>query len=153
MADRYLKATGNWNNNNTWSATDGGAAGASFPTAGDNAYITANGNGLTLTVNVNSTCEDFICSGATTATVAGASNIIVNGSITLLSSMTWTKTGQIQLRGTAARSITTNGLSTTSCTHWNLETSSGTMTVQDELTCSIVFYAGGVFDLNGQTIN
>ncbi|KKN71499.1 hypothetical protein LCGC14_0420780 [marine sediment metagenome] len=115
MADRYLKATGNWADNNTWSATDGGAAGASFPTSADNAYITANGNGLTLTVDVNlSACLSLVCSGATTATLAipAAVSLLVGGSITFTAEMTVTgvnATSVIRMVGTGT--LTTAGLS------------------------------------------
>lgn len=42
MASRYSVATGNWNSTSTWAATSGGAAGASFPVAGDDVFIDAN---------------------------------------------------------------------------------------------------------------
>ena len=38
-ADRYSVASGNWNATSTWSAKSGGAAGVSFPVAGDNVTI------------------------------------------------------------------------------------------------------------------
>jgi len=46
MADRYFRASGatqDWNATNTaiWSATDGGATGASVPTASDNVFFTS----------------------------------------------------------------------------------------------------------------
>lgn len=53
MADRYARATGNWNSTSTWSATSGGAAGASVPVAGDNVYIDTN---YTVTLTANAEC-------------------------------------------------------------------------------------------------
>jgi len=52
-ADRYSVATGNWNQNSTWSATSGGAPGASFPGSGDNAIIEG---GYTVAITANAAC-------------------------------------------------------------------------------------------------
>jgi hypothetical protein len=62
MADRYwVGGSGSWNSTTKWSATSGGASGASVPTASDNAIFDANsGAGLyTVTVTDNSTCADL----------------------------------------------------------------------------------------------
>lgn len=53
MADRYAVATGNWNATSTWSATDGGGAGASVPVAGDNVFVQA---AVTVTLTDNAAC-------------------------------------------------------------------------------------------------
>ena len=45
--DRYSVATGNWNVTSTWSATSGGASGASVPIASDIVFVE---NGYTVTV-------------------------------------------------------------------------------------------------------
>ncbi|HEY6062222.1 MAG TPA: hypothetical protein VIV35_01365, partial [Chitinophagaceae bacterium] len=50
-ANRYSVATGNWNVTSTWSATSGGASGASVPAASDIVVIEG---GFTVTLNVNS---------------------------------------------------------------------------------------------------
>jgi hypothetical protein len=43
MADRYwVGGSGSWNSTTKWSATSGGASGASVPTASDNAIFDAN---------------------------------------------------------------------------------------------------------------
>ncbi|GJM29013.1 MAG: hypothetical protein DHS20C17_16480 [Cyclobacteriaceae bacterium] len=55
-ADRYWIAAGpaNWNNAANWSASSGGAGGASVPVAGDNAIFDGNGLGICgINVNVN----------------------------------------------------------------------------------------------------
>lgn len=102
MASRFLKATGNWADNNSWSATDGGAAGASYPQAGDNAFLTANGNGLTLTLAADAACDSFVCSGATTATLAGTKKLTVGGNVTLLATMTIPNTITFTVTGTGS---------------------------------------------------
>jgi len=100
MADRYLKATGNYSAVATWSATDGGAAGASAPTSADNVYITANGNGLTLTLDAASAAALVLCSGATTATLAGTQTWTIGGNVTLLATMTIPNTITFTITGT-----------------------------------------------------
>jgi hypothetical protein len=108
--NHYLKATGNWADAGTWSDTDGGVAGTTFPVAGDSVYITANGNGLTLTIAADAFCDKLICSGANTATIAqGVNGLHIYGDLTLLSTMTYTGTGDLWLRGSPTN-LTTNGL-------------------------------------------
>ncbi len=55
-ADRYSVATGNWNNVATWSATSGGAPGASVPVAGDNVFIEG---GFTVTTTAIAACANL----------------------------------------------------------------------------------------------
>uniref|UniRef100_A0A6M3IQ43 Uncharacterized protein n=1 Tax=viral metagenome TaxID=1070528 RepID=A0A6M3IQ43_9ZZZZ len=153
MADRYLKATGNWNNNNTWSATDGGAAGASFPTSSDSVHFTANSNGLTLTVNVSSNCINFVADEANTATVAGASNITVTGNVTLHANMTWSHTGVLFCVDTAGNKTLTSAGKTFGGQVW-FSGAGGGYTLQDDLSCgtnSFVPYRGTI-NTNGQMV-
>lgn len=102
MANRYLKATGIWADNNTWSATDGGAAGATYPVAGDAVLITASGNGLTLTLAAAAASDSFVCSGANNATLAGTQTLTVGGNVTLLATMTIPNTITFVVTGTGA---------------------------------------------------
>ena len=152
MADRYLKATGDWNNNATWSATDGGAAGASFPVAGDDVFITANGDGLTLTVNVTSFCAAVLGSGATTATITMNSVLVTTGDLTFLSTMTINGNNTINLAGNS--NLTTNGLAVRG--GFKKTTVGTTTTLQDNLTTNSAFgqfgLSSGTLDLNGKTI-
>lgn len=69
-ADRYAVATGNWNATSTWSATSGGAPGATVPGSGDNAYIPS---GITVTL---------------TAAVSGLKTIDVTGTLNVNSTLT-----------------------------------------------------------------
>ena len=53
MPDRYaLSVNTDWFDTANWSASDGGAAGASVPTDADDVYLTANSGNITLTGNV-----------------------------------------------------------------------------------------------------
>ena len=95
MADaqaRYAVATGNWNATTTWSATSGGAPGASVPTAANDVFIgdfvvTLNVNGacLSLTIGATGGTPTFNI-GAFTLTVSG--NFTLNGDRNVLVSMT-----------------------------------------------------------------
>lgn len=85
MADRYLVVTGNWNNTACWSATDGGAGGASFPVDGDNVYITATSGTKYVTVNVASACTTLNCTGSTAVSpVLLGANLTIGGTFTLI---------------------------------------------------------------------
>jgi fibronectin-binding autotransporter adhesin len=80
MADRYwVGGTGNWNSTSKWSATSGGASGASVPTASDNAIFDANSatsNAYVVTIQASQTCADltytpFAGDGATQFSIIG----------------------------------------------------------------------------------
>lgn len=62
MADRYLRATGNWNGP-VWAATSGGAAGsAATPTADDSAIIDGS---FTVTLTADAVCSNISHGGGT----------------------------------------------------------------------------------------
>ena len=92
MADRYwVLGTGSWSSTNTanWSASSGGAGGASVPTASDNVFFDVNSNvgtgAFTVTMaNSPRVCNDFLASGLDgTMTLAGTSiALTVSGSLT-----------------------------------------------------------------------
>ena len=114
MADRYwILGTGSWSSTNTanWSASSGGAGGASVPTAADNVFFDANSNvgtgAFTVTMaNTPRVCNDFTASGLDgTMTLAGAS-IALNVS----GSLTWPATGFIRTyNGVTTFNATTTG--------------------------------------------
>ena len=122
MANHYLKATGNWSAAATWSDTDGGAAGAAAPVAGDAVFFTANGNGLTCTIDGASACDSILASGGCTATLAGTQTITVGGNVTLLASMTvpntitWVITGTGNFAGATLTTLGTINLNGTAHT-------------------------------------
>jgi hypothetical protein len=102
MADRY-GLTGNWNSTGSWSATDGGASGASFPVAGDRVFLTSNTG--TITVNVSSACGDFTMTGGT---LAGSSALAIDGSSSWGGTISYT--GTITYKATATgKTIANNG--------------------------------------------
>ncbi|MEG0848437.1 MAG: hypothetical protein RSF34_16065 [Flavobacterium sp.] len=80
-ADRYLIATGNWNNPAVWAASSGGTGGAGFPVAGDNVFIE---RGFTITVNIpNAQCSSLQLGGTTIASSPGTLTFAASGSPSL----------------------------------------------------------------------
>lgn len=63
MANRYLVATGDYDDTAVWSASSGGAPGASVPTASDAARCDANSGTNTLTITHNAACRAVYCFG------------------------------------------------------------------------------------------
>ena len=122
MADRYwILGTGSWSSTNTvnWSASSGGAGGASVPTAADNVFFDANSNvGVTtFTVTMANTprvCNDFTAAGLDgTMTLAGSAiGLTVSGSLTFqATNFTRTYTGTTTFNATTTgKTVTTNGV-------------------------------------------
>lgn len=94
MANRYwVGGTGTWDGSNTanWSATSGGASGASVPTIADAAFFNASSGGGTVTLGANVDCLTVNFSGFTgtfdfstyDVNVAGNAATVVNISSTI----------------------------------------------------------------------
>ena len=122
MADRYwVLGTGSWSSTNTanWSASSGGAGGASVPTASDNVFFDANSNVLatafTVTMaNSPRVCNDFTASGLDGAMTLAGSGIAltVSGSLTFqATNFTRSYTGVTTFNATTTgKTITANGV-------------------------------------------
>lgn len=132
MADRYwVGGSGNWDATSTtnWSATSGGAGGASAPTSADNVIFDAGSNvgtgAFTVTVTgtsgASSVCNDFstggaggALDGAMTLSMGATAILSCYGSMTLPSTnFTWTGTSGailLFLATTTGKTITTNGV-------------------------------------------
>lgn len=115
MADRYwVGGTGTWNTTSTtnWSASSGGASGASVPTVADNVFFDQAGT-YTVTMTGALACLDITVSAGTVTFATGTSPTLdVRGSMTLLAGTVWNSTGNITFTSTSTgRTITTNGVS------------------------------------------
>lgn len=113
MANRFwVGGTGNWDAAGTthWSATSGGASGASTPTNSDDVFFDGNSGGGTVTSTWPAFTKDFTCTGFT-GTITGASNLAFEckGSFTLASGMTWTRAGGISFTGVSSHTINLAG--------------------------------------------
>lgn len=90
---RYAVATGNWDSTTVWSATPGGAAGATAPLAQDNVVFTSGVGAITVTVNSRrALCNDLTMTGST-ATISFTGNdgqAFVYGSVSVPNTVTIT---------------------------------------------------------------
>lgn len=115
MANRYwVGGAGTYNNSSTahWSATSGGASGASAPTTADDVFFDANSGGGTITVS-GGNAKSLTMLGFTGTLAMGTSNITfaANAVIVLGSGMTMTGSGDFSVSGSV--SITSNGITFT----------------------------------------
>ena len=126
MADRYwVGGTGNWDATTTtnWSATSGGAGGASAPTSADNVIFDSLSNATlyTVTVGTNAVCNDLTVAapltGAVTFSLAATARLDPYGSMTLpASNCTWSASAGalVTFRATTTgKTVTTNGVTLT----------------------------------------
>lgn len=123
MANRYwVGGTGTWDTTTTthWSATNGGAGGASVPTSSDNVYFTSSSNATSYTVNLDtgggSVCNDISIAGPASGSVtitgaAGNPALAVYGSFThAASGVVWSQSNITTFKATTTgKIIQTNG--------------------------------------------
>lgn len=90
MANRYwVGGTGSWNSTANWSASSGGASGASVPTTGDNAYFDQ-ASTYTVTLDISISVTDFIVSAGTVTINLNAQVITIAGSFDCVAATTYT---------------------------------------------------------------
>lgn len=159
MADRYwVGGTGNWSDNtNHWSASSGGAAGASLPTSSDNAIFdsASHNDNYTVTVDASADCADLTLGAPSSGalTFAGSSSLSVYGSFSQAASTIQTKTGSMSFRSTATgKTITCNGVSFANLSI-NFNGVGGGWTLQDAVvTGNAITLSNGALDTNDQTV-
>lgn len=115
MANRYWRGgAGTWDTTTTtnWSATSGGAGGASVPTAADSVFFDQAGT-YTVTMTGALTCLDITVSAGTVTFATGTTpTLAISGSMSLLAGTTWSSTGVLTFNATTTgKTITTNGVS------------------------------------------
>ena len=140
MAARYWVngGTGNWSSTTNWSASSGGASGASVPGASDDVFFdnlgnsnsSANSNFIVLSINVSS---------GYTSTLNITSNFTLTATVNIIlgASMTIAGTGFLVLGRQTNASITSNGVVIPNfrITHQSTGTPL-TFTLNDVITCS-----------------
>lgn len=143
MADRYWVGNGgNWSDTAHWSASSGGAGGASVPTSSDNVFFNSSSftiGGQTVSVNAGSTraCKGMDWSGTTnTPTLAMASDLEVYGStFKLISGMSFTaSSGVLYLLGGSGVTLSVTTAGKTIPTNIYAGISSTVISLQDDLT-------------------
>lgn len=155
MADRYwVGGTATWDATagTKWSATSGGAGGASVPTAADNVFFNAASGAGTVTVSGARPCLSFNATGFT-GTLAGTAtpDLQVYGNLTFGSGMTVANTlSTVTFLGTGSFTITSNGKSFVAVTFNN---AGDTWTLQDALTATgTVTLTAGTLALSSYTL-
>lgn len=127
MANRYwVGGTGTWDASTTtnWSATSGGAGGASAPTSVDDVFFDALSTvaPFTVTIGTGAVCRDVtVGTLAFEMTLAGSAAWIIYGSLTFpATNFTRTYTGSITFAATTTgKTITTNGVTIQSNINFN----------------------------------
>lgn len=114
MANRYwVGGAGTWNTTSTtnWSASSGGASGASVPTAVDSVFFDQAGT-YTVTCTGALTCLDITVSAGTVTFASGTTpTFAISGSMSLVAGTVWSSTGAITFNATTTgKTITTNGV-------------------------------------------
>jgi hypothetical protein len=111
-ASRYwVGGTANWDGTDglKWSATSGGAGGASRPNSPDSVFFDVNSTG-TCTISSGSTGPASLDCTGHTGSLSGSTNLTINGNVTLGSGGTYSGyTGTFTIQGNTNYSLTTNG--------------------------------------------
>ncbi|MEI6766812.1 MAG: hypothetical protein WCM76_14380 [Bacteroidota bacterium] len=110
----WISGTGNWSNAAQWSACSGGSANTKsiIPNTINNAsanFDGASGNSAVVTVDATANCNNMIWTGAVTPTLTGSAALNINGSLTLISSLTNNYSGTITFSSTATGKTITTG--------------------------------------------
>lgn len=141
---------GLWNSTNNWSATSGGASGASFPVAGDTVAMDSLSGNAPMTVNVPSACASLIMSGTYAGTFTYNSTLTATSTVTHNTLCTIAGTaGTLINNGTATL---TSGGKTLTCGLTIL--AAATTTMGDNWTVNgLVTLASGFATVNGNQIS
>lgn len=121
MADRYwVGGSGTWDASDTthWSASSGGAGGASVPTSSDDVYFNSasNATGYTVTTATGISCRNLTIAGPATGNVTFANTVYgigIHGSLLFPSTgLTWSlASGVLVFKATSTgHTINTNGV-------------------------------------------
>lgn len=169
MANRFwVGGSGTWDGTTAtnWSATTGGAGGATAPTAADDVFLDASSGVGTVTLATGAVCRSLNCTGFTqtllhTSSVslnigdatAGASNIAIK----LVAGMTYTlgngQTSEIKFLSTSATQQTVDfgGKTTAQVTYNGVGGSWILSSAHTSNNTATVFVTNGTLNTNGQT--
>lgn len=155
MVSRYLVAggTGNWDSTTNWSASTGGASGASFPVNGDDAFLDGNSAGAALTVNVSSACSNLDCTGYTGTLTLAAALAVSGATFKLVAGMTLVANAGLTLTLSGSCALTTAGK--TNLRSISITGAGATVQLQDDLTIVNTLTlnnATGALDCNNKNV-
>ena len=158
MANRYwVGGTGNWNTSNTanWSATSGGAGGASVPTSSDIANFTSGSGTGTVTITSTVSCASFYAENFTNIVIAGSNAYALNvsNSFTLGTETDWACAVTINMNGNG-NFIATAVLGPSGSNYSTININNASVDLVTDLTAPGVNFNvfGGSFIQNGSSI-
>lgn len=128
---RYGVGTGtvSWSSTAMWSASSGGASGASVPLCQDTVILNASSTSGTISCDMPRYCADLIMTGFVGTLATGTGDIY--GSVTLASGMTFSSGSRVTLRGRSSQTLTSAGKA------WNspitIDCATGTYTLVDAI--------------------
>jgi hypothetical protein len=133
MAARFwvTGGTGNWNSTTNWSATSGGASGASVPGSADTAEFDASSGAGTATLDISPTIQTLTCTGFTGTLAFGTNTITLNSTGTIFTgatTMAVTGTPQIICTNSSATSRTISPTAVTEANSISFRVTAGTGT-------------------------
>jgi len=153
MANRYWVGggTGNWNSTTNWSATSGGASGASVPTNLDDVFLNSNSGSGNVILNTGGNTRNLDLTGFI-GTINFINSLTVNGTALNFGSGGYTITGASFLRLGQSMTITSSAIAYAGNIDFVL---TATYTLANNMTVSgtVVFSASGTMTVNGNTLN
>lgn len=152
MANRFwVGGSGTWDASDTthWSASNGGAAGASAPTTSDNATINANSGAGTITFSGTPACSNFTASASSIGIFTGTGTLtIAGGTFTIKSGRTMTGwTGLVTLTNASPTITSAGNTFAFPLTITGTASTAASVTFADNLTIS------GNLTINGNSAN
>lgn len=148
---RYAVAAGNWSSTSTWSASSGGASGASVPLCHDTVFLNASSGSGTLSADMQRLGRDIDCTGYTGTLTFNAVTTSIFGNLTISSGMTLAGTINTIFIGHGSQTITSAGKTFNNGLVFTCGT--GTYTLQDALsTNSRLTLNAGTLTTNNNTV-
>ncbi len=152
MADRYwVGGTANWDGTAgiKWATSSGGTGGASVPTSADDVFFTNLSTGTCTISTGNTGAKSINCTGFT-GTLAGLATITVAGNVTLVAGMGFTYSGQfLWTAASVSATLISAGKTLGNVT---FQSTGGTLTLGDALTCDTITLTTGTFTTNNYNV-
>ena len=159
MANRYwVGGTGTWDNSTTtnWSATSGGAGGASAPTSTDAVFFNSNSGSGTVSNTDSVQCLSLTCTGFTGTIDCAGFGITVYGNVTLSSGGTYTA---LNLTIVNVCTLTSVGKHIAYLSIGDFTTGNANLTLADDLYCGVagdygsIGFSDGTFNANNKNVS
>jgi len=151
MAARFwvTGGTGNWNDTSNWSATTGGASGASVPGSADTATFNASSGSGTATLDISPEIQTLTCTGFTGTIAFGTNTISLNSTGTIFTgatTMAVTGTPQIICTNSSAtaRTITPTAVTEANSISFRITAGTGTFTISSTTSIRNLDFTDGV---------